>query len=199
MRRVAASTIVAVALAACDGEPVGTEGPAGTTVPMLAELIGEWDFEAHCVSRRDCGYTDSGCGPDTLAYTVLGGIAFFGSPIDSSRWRAAEQTATVAVDLAMDGEECLDPTASCSGRGTGCYSQLGTGRAVTVDQAVSVTIRRIQASEPDSAWAHYRITIEVRSAAGIVATPTFAWTSAEQQPVRFQQNTDWYFFDLRRR
>jgi len=200
VRRIAAALAIAAAAlgAACDGEPTGTESSTEPTVPTLAELIGQWDFEAHCVSRSDCGYAGSGCGSDTLAYTVLGGIAFFGSPIDSSQWRSGERSATITAQLTMDGEECLDPTASCSGRGTGCYSQLGTGRAVTVEQSVPVTIQRVL-DGPDSASADYRITFQVRWSGGEVASPTFEWSSDEQQPVRFLQNTDWYFFDLRRR
>jgi hypothetical protein len=195
VRHIAAIAILAAVLGAgCNGGPTGTEDPTSPTVPVLAALAGVWDIEIHCTYRRDCGYTsDCPAGTDTLSYMVLGGLAFIGPPVDSSDWRRTERTATLTATMELDGEEWLDPGATCSGRGTGCYSQLSTARLLTVQESVALTVRR------DSTSAAYVMTVPVRSGSFPVASITFDWTSPEAEPTRFQAHTDWFHIDLRRR
>ncbi len=186
--------LAAVLLAACGGDPVGTEDPSSATVPVLAALTGVWDVEIHCTNRRDCGFSgDCAAGTDTVSYMVLGGLAFIGAPVDSSEWRRTGRVATLTATMEFDGEEWLDPGATCSGRGTGCYSQLSTARLLFVQESVAFTIRR------DSTSAVYVLTVPVRSGSQQVASVTFEWTSAEAEPTRFQAHTDWFLIQLRRR
>jgi hypothetical protein len=134
MRRIATLALLAAAVCtACGGEPAGTEYPTSPAVPLLAELVGVWDMDMHVVSRRGCGFADGGCEADTVSYMVLGGLAFVGGPVDSSRWYGADAVATVTATLVLDGKQWRDPDATCSGRGTGCYSQRLTARLLSVD------------------------------------------------------------------
>jgi len=191
-------TVVAILVAAfgaaCDGEPTGTEDLTSPTVPVLAALTGVWDVEIHCTRRRDCGFSgDCAAGTDTVSYMVLGGLGFIGPPADSSEWRRTGRVATLTATLELDGEEWLDPGATCSGWGTSCYSQLSTTLLLSVRQSVALTIQR------DSTSAAYLLTVPVYSGSHQVASVTFDWTSAEAEPTRFQAHTAWFLIHLRRR
>jgi hypothetical protein len=194
MRRIATLALLAAAVCtACGGEPAGTEYPTSPAVPLLAELVGVWDMDMHVVSRRGCGFADGGCEADTVSYMVLGGLAFVGGPVDSSRWYGADAVATVTATLVLDGKQWRDPDATCSGRGTGCYSQRLTARRLSVDTTVALTV-----------WggaddAQYRIIFSVRSSGRHVASISADWNSPVVRPRRFQGITDWYFLDLWKR
>jgi hypothetical protein len=185
--------LTAALYTACNGEPAGPDGRTSPAIPQLAELVGVWDAEMHVVSRRGCGFADGGCDADTVSYMVLGGVAFVGAPVDSSGWYGADPVATMSAVLELDGEEWLDSAAACSGRGTGCYSQLDAGRRIGVDVSVPLTV---WGGADDG---RYRLEFPVRADGRLVASLSVDWGSPEARPARFQHHTDWYFLDLRRR